>query len=263
MKQELRLLPLCFLGLLPICAQSLPQLNDGESHGDPPFLVEDGWVPLFDGRDFTGWHGQDGKPHEWFTTKGVRWERIFGPTHLRANPAPGDRMVNGPNGKTANLVTDEKFGDVELYLEFMNAKGSNSGVYMQGLYEVQIFDSYGYSGPMVPGDCGGIYHRGKELGGGSPPLLNACRRPGEWQSLHIWFRAPRFDSGGKKIENAKFVRVLLNGIVVQNDVDVDGPTLAHMNIAEAPLNPLMLQGNHAPIAFRYIYIRPLRPIINR
>lgn len=263
MRQPICILTLFFLAWFPLRSQSLPELNDGESHGDPPFLIEDGWTPLFSGTDLKGWHGQDGKSHEWFTTRGVRWERIFGPTHLRANPAPGDRMVNGPNGKTANLVTDEKYGDVEVYLEFMNAKGSNSGIYLQGLYEVQIFDSHGYPGPMTPGDCGGIYHRGKTVGGGAAPLLNACRRAGEWQSLHIWFRAPRFDAAGKKIENAKFIRVLLNGTVVQNNVEVDGPTLAHMNIPEASANPLMLQGNHAPIAFRYIYIRALRPIINR
>ena len=94
-------------------------------------------------------------------------------------------------------------------------------------------------------------------------MVNASRKPGEWQSYHIWFRAPRFDASGKKTENAKFLRVLHNGVLVQQDVECEGPTRAHMNIPEAAMNPIMLQGDHGPVAFRNIYVRPLRPIINR
>ena len=97
----------------------------------------------------------------------------------------------------------------------------------------------------------------------TPTTRNASRRPGEWQGFHIWFRAPRFDASGKKTENARFLRVLHNGLTVQKDVEVDGGTRAHMNLTEAPLNPLMLQGDHGPVAYRNIYVRPLRPIINR
>lgn len=249
----------------PVFPQAQIELNDGEPHGDPPFLLEAGWTPLFNGRDLTGWQGHDGKPHEWLTTRGVRWEPLLAPTRLFPGAIPGDRMLNGPTGRTANLVTDERFGDLELYLEFMIPKGSNSGVYLQGLYEVQIFDSYGESRPMSTSDCGAIYHRwidGKGVGG-SAPRVNASRWPGEWQSFQIWFRAPRFDANGKKTENAKFVRVLHNGLLVQENVEVDGPTRAHMNIPEAPLNPLMLQGDHGPVAYRDLYIRPLRPIVKR
>ena len=94
-------------------------------------------------------------------------------------------------------------------------------------------------------------------------MVNASRRPGEWQSFHIWFQSPKFDAGGKKIANAKFLRVLHNGLLVQKDVEVDGPTRAAMELPEAPMNPIMLQGDHGPVAFRNIYIRPLRRIINR
>ena len=142
-----------------VWAQSPPELNDGEAHGDPPFLLESGWVPLFNARDLTGWHAQDEKPNEWVTTRAVRWERLLGPARLFAVPGPGDRMVNGPAGRTVNLVTDLKFGDSELYLEFMLAKGSNSGVYLHGLYEIQIFDSYGSTEAPKTSDCGGVYHR--------------------------------------------------------------------------------------------------------
>jgi hypothetical protein len=253
------------LAAVPLFPQARINLNDGEAHGDPPFLLEEGWRALLNGRDLTGWHGQDNKPHEWITTRGVRWERLLGPTHLIPVPQPGDRILNGLKGNTANLVTDEKFGDVELYLEFMLSKGSNSGVYLHGLYEIQVFDSWGSTEPMKTSDCGGVYHRWiDEKGvGGSAPSRNASRMPGEWQSFHIWFRAPRFDSGGKKVENAKFIRVLHNGLSVQKDVEVDGPTRAHMNLPEAPLNPIMLQGDHGPVAYRNIYVRPLRPIISR
>ncbi|HSB16035.1 MAG TPA: DUF1080 domain-containing protein [Bryobacteraceae bacterium] len=255
------------LALIILAPPAEPQgieLNDGEDHGDPPFLLEEGWRPLFNGPVLQGWHGQDGKPHEWMTTRGVRMDR-YGPTRLSPVPTPGDRLINGPQGRTVNLVTDEKFGDVELYLEFMIPKGSNSGVYLQGLYEVQVFDSWGSLEPVKSSDCGGIYHRwiDNKGVGGSAPSRNASRRPGEWQSFQIWFRAPRFDGSGKKVENAKFIRVLHNGLSIQENVEVDGPTRAHMSHPEAPLNPLMLQGDHGPVAYRNIYIRSLRPIIER
>ena len=258
----------CALGLflLPavLWAQRLPQLNHGEAHGDPPFLVEDGWRPLLNGRDLSGWHPQSGKS-DWFTTRGVRWERFLGPARLAAIPQPGDRIVNGPTGRTANLVTDGTFGDIELYLEFMVSEGSNSGVYLQGLYEIQIFDSFGSTAPLRTSDGGAVYHQwiNQQGVGGSAPKVNASRPPGEWQSYQIWFRAPRFDASGKKIEKAKFIRVLHNNVLVQENVEVDGPTRAHMHHTEGPLHPLMLQGDHGPVAFRNIYVRPLRPIVNR
>lgn len=253
--------------VLPLSLQQRPQLNDGEAHGDPPFLIEDGWTPLLNGKDVSGWHGQGSGKSEWFTTTSIMWERLLGPTRLSAvpGPVPGDRILNGPNGRTVNLVTDQKFGDIELYLEFMISKGSNSGVYLQGLYEVQVFDSWGSTEPMTTSDGGAIYHRWIENRGigGSAPSRNASRRPGEWQSFHIWFRAPRFDSAGKKIENARFIRVVHNGLSVQSNVEVDGPTRAAMDVAEAPLNPIMIQGDHGPVAYRNIYWRPLREIVRR
>ena len=69
-----------------------------------------------------GWHSVDGSAHEWFTSRAVVWKRIFNPKHLVAAHEPGDRLINGDTGKTANLVTDEKFGSFELYLEFMTAR---------------------------------------------------------------------------------------------------------------------------------------------
>jgi hypothetical protein len=253
--------------VLPLCAQQKRQLNDGEMHGDPPFLLEDGWTPLLNGKDLTGWRGQGAGENQWLTTTGILWERLLGPTRLQPVPrtAPGGTILNGMNGRTVNLVTEQKFGDIELYLEFMVAKGSNSGVYLHGLYETQIFDSWDSTEPMTTSDCGAIYHRwiDNQGVGGSAPSRNASRRPGEWQSFYIWFRAPRFDAAGKKTENAKFIRVVHNGLSVQNNVEVDGPTRAAMDHAEASTNPIMLQGDHGPVAYRNIQVRPLREIIKR
>jgi hypothetical protein len=188
----------------------------------------------------------------------VTWRRVFNPKFLDTSPTPGDRLVNGKTGQTKDLLSDEKFGDFELYLEFMVPKGSNSGVFLHGLYEIQIFDSYGYAGPLMVGDCGGIY-AGPDGHGGSPPIVNASRPTGEWQSFHIWFRAPRFDAAGKKTANARVLRVLLNDTLVQREFELDRPTGSHKgDVVEAPMNPLMLQGDHGPVAFRNIYVHPLK-----
>lgn len=261
------LLPGVALPALHLPAQGTrpADLNDGEAHGDPPFLIEPGWTPLLNGRDLSGWEGEGGKPHAWFTTTAVRWERLLGPTRLSGIPEPGARILNGPAGRTANLVTRGKFGDIELYLEFMLAKGSNSGVYLHGLYEVQVFDSYGSTEPVTSSDGGGIYHRwiNNQGVGGSAPRVNASRMPGQWQSYYILFQGPRFDASGKKTSNAKFLRVVYNGTMVQENVEVNGPTRAAMDLPEAASNPLMLQGDHGPVAYKDIYWRPLRPLIER
>jgi hypothetical protein len=258
--------PLIFLLVLfslTAPAQKRPELNDGEMHGDAPYLLEAGWSPLLNGKDLSGWKGQG----DWLTTTGVLWDRLLGPTRLRAvpGPTPGGTMLNGPTGRTTNLVTEDTFGDIELYVEFMVAKGSNSGVYLHGLYEVQVFDSWKSDEPMTSSDCGGIYHRWiNETGvGGSAPSRNASRKPGDWQSFYIAFRGPRFDASGKKTTNAKFLRVVHNGFTIQKDVEVDGPTRAAMNLPEAAKNPVMLQGDHGPVAYKNIFWRPLRTIIER
>ena len=261
------LLAIAVLGLfLPAQQPGYSPVQDGEAHGDPPYLLEADWQPLLNGSDLSGWKACDSTAkNEWYTATAVRFERYLGPTQLQGRKGAGGTILNGPTGRTANLCTDNAFGDVELYLEFMLAKGSNSGVYLQSLYELQIFDSWGSTEPMTTSDGGAVYHQWvDEHGvGGSAPLVNAARRPGEWQSYQIWFRAPRFDASGQKVEPARFQRVLFNGQLVQKDVDVQGPTRAALAIREAAQNRLMLQGDHGPVAFRNIYVRPLRPLIVR
>lgn len=234
---------------------------DRDFHGDPPYLQSDGWIPLLNGSDLSGWRAQEGMgENQWFATRAVRFAPGEDPKKLAGAQGAGDRILNGAQGRTANLVTNMKHGDIELYVEFMVPKGSNSGVYLQGLYEIQVFDSWGVPKPATT-DCGSIYHRwiNEKPVGGSAARVNASRRPGEWQSFHAWFRAPRFDANGRKTANARFVKVLHNGILVQENVDLEGGTRAHMPIEEAALNPLMLQGDHGPVAFRNLYYRPLPP----
>ena len=172
--------------------------------------------------------------------------------------------LNGESGRTDHLVTDFEHGDVELHLEFQVSEGSNSGVYLMGRYEIQILDSYGKPEPRHD-DCGGLYQRwdpergaGNEGYDGVPPRVNAARPAGEWQTYDIVFRAPRFDRKGKKVENARFVRVEHNGVVVHENVEAPGPTRAALFKNERPFGPLMLQGDHGPVAYREIRLRPLR-----
>lgn len=167
--------------------------------------------------------------------------------------------VNGADGKTVDLHSTFQHGDAELHFEFMVPKGSNSGIYLQSRYEVQIFDSWGVEEPKYS-DCGGIYQRWKDNQGfeGHPPRVNASRPPGEWQSFDVIFRAPRFDSAGKKSANAQFVKVRHNGVTIHENVEVTGPTRAATFEDEAALGPLMIQGDHGPVAFRNVRIKRLQ-----
>jgi hypothetical protein len=249
-----RNLPLLLCAAASAFAQ-LPDAYTGETHGDPPFLYQPGWRPLLNGTNLDGWHIAGNKPHEWVTARAVTWKRIFDPRRLTFTPAPGDRLVNGREGRTLDLISNESFSDCELYLEFMLSKGSNSGVYLNGHYELQLFDSFGHGGELQPGDNGAIYRLSNNTGGW-PPRINASRPPGDWQSLHIWFLAPRFEAG-RKTASARFLRVLLNETLIHEDVEVSGPTGSHKVLEESPAGPLLLQGDHGPVAFRNIYIRPL------
>jgi alpha-L-fucosidase len=166
----------------------------------------------------------------------------------------------------ANLISTEHFGDCEVYLEFLLGKDSNSGVKLQQRYEIQLYDSHGRNQPTAQ-DCGGLYPHwvyradGKGLNyldEGVPPLANAAKTAGEWQTLSIVFKAPRFDENGKKVRNARFESVDLNGQIVQQNLDVDSPTgNASTPLAETSRAPLLLQMDHGAVAFRNVRVRPL------
>jgi 3-keto-disaccharide hydrolase len=179
------------------------------------------------------------------------------PNVLAAEPGAGV-LVNTPtDAAKGHLLTTWEHGDLDLSLDVMLPRASNSGVYLMGRYEVQLFDSWNVRTPTFA-DLGGIYQRwdstrgsGREGYEGTPPALNASRAPGLWQHLEISFRAPRFD-GKRKVANARFVRVVVNGVTVQENVEVTGPTRAAPFADERATGPLMIQGDHGPVAVRNI-----------
>lgn len=166
-------------------------------------------------------------------------------------------LVNQPNkDNKANLLSAEEFGDVDVSFDFMMANGSNSGFYLMGRYEVQLFDSWGVKTART-GDCGGIYKRRrwdsnkKEiLWEGHAPYQNACLAPGLWQHMELSFQAPRFDASGKKTANAKMLKAYLNGVLIHENVEMTGPTGGPISETEAATGPFMIQGDHGPVAFK-------------
>lgn len=159
-----------------------------------------------------------------------------------------EAMVNVVSGhrQSVDIYTREKFGSALIEVELMVPKGANSGIYVMGEYEVQVLDSFGKA-KLGGGDMGAIY-------GAAPPRVNACKKPGEWQKYIIDFQAPRFDATGKKIANAKFIKVELNGQVLHEHVEMKGPTPAGVSGKESAKGPLMFQGDHGPVAYRNIKI---------
>jgi hypothetical protein len=176
-------------------------------------------------------------------------------------------LVNRPTKtQRGHLFSAWEHGDVDLELEFLLAPGSNSGVYLMGRYEVQLRDSWRVAVPGV-GESGAVYSRwdgargvGNESFEGAAPRVNAARAPGLWQTLRVEFRAPRFAPDGTKQEPARFVRVWLNGTLVQENVTIGGPTRSAAFADEAPWGPLMIQGDHGSLAIRGLRARfPVPP----
>jgi hypothetical protein len=189
--------------------------------------------------------------------------------------APGTGiLVNLPdkNNPGKDLLSNLQHGDMDLELDYMMALGSNSGIYMQGRYEIQLLDSWGVINPKA-GDNGGIYERwneskpeGQKGYEGHAPRQNASRAPGLWQHIKISFQAPQFDKQGKKIDNAKIIRVELNGVPIQENVEMSGPTRGALGNDEVAKGPLRFQGDHGAVAFRNIkitnYDKPRPEILN-
>lgn len=167
------------------------------------------------------------------------------------------------NGDAVNFYTREQFQDIELKCNFLIPTHSNSGVKLNGLYEIQIRDTHGMK--ELTGDmCGGVYPRAKlrprytHIDKGVPPSENVAKPAGEWQTLELTFYSPKFDDAGKKTANARFEHVVLNGKEVHKEVDLPYPTGAAWNLMpEVARGPLMLQGDHGPVAFRNIQVRSL------
>lgn len=215
------------------------------------------WISLDNGVDLSGWGAK--REHAWRVVGQVR-PRPDDDRSFLVEPGTGV-LVNG-DGHTADLHTTLEHGSCELHLEFCVPARSNSGVYLQGQYEIQILDSWGTpDAALTYQSCGAIYGRWieetKTSYDGYPPRVNASRRPGEWQSYDIVFRAPRFDTSGRQVARARFERVLHNGVLIHEQVECSGPTRGAWNPRDIARGPLRLQGDHGPVAYRDIRMRPL------
>ncbi|MCU0391395.1 MAG: DUF1080 domain-containing protein [Thermoflexibacter sp.] len=158
----------------------------------------------------------------------------------------------------ANIFTNFSHGDMYLELDFMLPQGSNSGIYFQSRYEIQLFDSWNTKKLEIK-DCGSIYERwddkrpeGKKGFDGRTARVNASFAPAIWQHLEILFQAPKFDANGNKITNAKFTKVVLNGVTIHENVVLSGATRAAVANDEKSLAPLMIQGDHGQVFFKNI-----------
>jgi hypothetical protein len=202
-----------------------PKVVDPGPIGGPPSDA----IVLFDGKDLSRWDGGD----QWQLKDGY----AVGAGH--------------------DIHSKQPFGDCQLHLEWAapekvegnGQERGNSGVYMMGLYELQILDSYD-NPTYFDGQAASIYKQ-------RPPLVNACRKPGQWQTYDVMFEAPRFDQQGKLLR-AAFITVLHNGVLVQNHFAIQGATSwdqAPKYAAHAPKLPLLLQFHGNPIRFRNIWIR--------
>lgn len=196
-----------------------------------------GAVVLFDGKDLSSWTRRGGGAATW-------------------KIADGAAVAGG-----GDILTRRNFGDYRLHVEFNvpslpdkrgQARG-NSGVYMQGRFEVQVLDSYGPA--LAPGakpgkdDCGAIY-------GQAAPRVNATLPPGIWQTYDIWFRAPRFDKDGTLREKPRLT-VIQNGVKIHDNVAVEGGTRAGLGESDSQQGPILLQDHGNPVRYRNIWLVPM------
>ena len=156
-------------------------------------------------------------------------------------------MINA--AASVDIYTEQRFGDCTIELEFMVPKGSNSGVYNRGLYEIQVFDSFGKKEPGLH-DCGAIYEV-------AAPLVNACKAPTIWQSYDIEFQSPKCENG-KKTEPAR-ITVYHNGVKIHDDVKIPvDNTRAGLGGDVCQPGPILLQYHGDPVQFRNVWLVPMR-----
>ncbi|MCP3904273.1 MAG: DUF1080 domain-containing protein [Planctomycetes bacterium] len=199
--------------------------------GAPPPRTRD-TVVLFDGTSIDKWTQRDGAPSQWMVQK------------------DGSVQVRG-----GDAVTRDSFGSFQLHVEFLcpempekaGQARANSGVYLHGRYEVQVLDTFGQE-PFM-GAAGAVYSI-------APPLVNASRPAGHYQTYDIVFRAPKLGPSGDVVESA-FVTVIHNGIVVQNNLELPQPTPGGIETPSLATGPILLQDHGDPIRYRNMWIRRL------
>jgi hypothetical protein len=221
--------------------------------------AREGWIDLLAGKPEETWQRFD---KGWVVTDFVTLD-VKNPKLLSAKPVSGGTVwVNGPTGRVSNLLTKEKFGDCEVHVEFLVAKGSNSGIKFNAVYEIQIFDSFGKE-KLTGKDCGGIYPRAKNnpytyLDEGVGAKVNAAKPAGEWQSFDATFRAAKLNDLGEKTSNAVMVVAKWNDKIIHENLELKHPTGSNWVLKETAAGPFMLQADHGPVAFRNVKIRKLK-----
>jgi hypothetical protein len=240
--------------------------------------ADDRWKPLFNGKDLSGWTARNPRAKKvWVVCDDVRLDPAD-PARLLpigTGGRPTSVLLCGGDGRGSDLMTGESFGDYELHLEFTVPKGSNSGVYNRGLFEIQIFDSFGVLKPAFH-DCGALYER-------AVPPTNLARPPGEWQSYDITMKGKRLtlvwngqlvyhdrDVRYGETDEAAFERLTAENAGRPPELRVrleekdgkyvgyfgEGGTRSGLDGPDRP-GPILLQGDHGPVAFRNIRIRRL------
>lgn len=216
---------------VPAAPGAHPATSAPPTLGAPPPA---GAVVLFDGRNLDAWAKKAGK--EWLKEDGpARWKLVAGGA---VEVVPG----------TDCLLSRRRFGDCHLHLEFRTLGApTNSGVYLQTRYEVNINETYGRTDGTP---CGGLDNCTPKS---AALKTRASRPPLAWQTLDIDFRAPRFDAAGNKTAAAR-ATVVLNGVTLYRDQELSPPTGAAGRLGEAPTGPLMLQEHGMPVQFRNIWL---------
>ena len=198
----------------------------------------------------------------WIATDEVKLD-VEKNTRLKGEKKDGGAAwLNGEKGRLPDLLTKADYGDCEVHVEFLIAKNSNAGIKFHAVYEIQILDSFGTKKELTGDSMGGIYPRAddkmgyKHIDKGIAPKVNASKAPGEWQTLDVTWKSPRFDAKGEKTANAVVVKAVLNGQVIHENQELKNPTGANWNRAkEVPTGPFMLQADHGPVAFRNVRIK--------
>jgi hypothetical protein len=259
--------------LCALAAIAPPALGGGDGPPSGP-----GWRPLFNGNDLSGWELRDPNAKKvWVVCSDAKLDPANPARLVPEGPGGGPDAVLlcGGDGKGSDIMTSEHFDNYELYLEFTVPKGSNSGVYNRGLYEIQIFDSFGVE-KLAFHDCGSLYER-------ALPPRNLSRPPGMWQSYRITMKGPRIslvwngepvftdrDVRYGETDRAAFDRLREESKSLPAELRVDlreeggrylgyfglGGTRSGLPGADRP-GPILLQGDHGPVAYRRLWIRPL------
>ncbi|HEX3998892.1 MAG TPA: DUF1080 domain-containing protein [Pirellulales bacterium] len=208
-----------------------PKVVTPGEHGSPPSDA----IVLFDGKDLSQWDGGHWTVKDGAVTAGggdMHTKKSFGPDYqLHVEWAEPEKVVGSSQGR------------------------GNSGVFLADRYELQVLDSYN-NPTYYDGQCASIYKQW-------PPLVNACRKPGEWQTYDIVFESPRFDEKGKLLKPG-YETVLQNGILVQNHSEIIGSTSwdqVPAYSAHPPKEPIRLQYHGNPVRFRNIWVREVHPLV--